>query len=261
MIAARGVRVSRGRREVVHGVSLDVPAGSWLSVVGPNGAGKSSLLLAIAGLLPATGEVTLDGRSLRDLSVRARARLVALVPQQPVLPESLTVAEYVLLGRTPHLSLFGSEAGRDHEQAARVLATVDLAWASDRLVTTLSGGEFHRAVVGRALAQEARVLVLDEPTTGLDLGHQLQVLDLVDDLRRTQGITVVSAMHDLTLAARYSDRIALLVDGELATEGPPTLVLRPDVLERHYGVPVHVIRGPNDELIVVPANVPAGARP
>ena len=255
MIFARDLRVTRGRQEVVHGVSLEVPAGAWLSVVGPNGAGKSSLLLAIAGLLPATGEVTLDGRALRELSVRARARMVALVPQQPVVPESLTVAEYVLLGRTPHLSLFGSEAGRDHEQAGQVLATVDLAWAADRLVTTLSGGEFHRAVVGRALAQEARVLVLDEPTTGLDLGHQLQVLELVDQLRRTEGITVVSAMHDLTLAARYSDRIALLVDGQLVADGSPEAVLRADVLERHYGVAVHVMRGPNDELIVVPAAV------
>jgi iron complex transport system ATP-binding protein len=257
MIVTRDLRVSRGHREVVHGVSLAVPAGAWVSVVGPNGAGKSSMLLAIAGLLPATGEVTIDGRSLRELSVRARARQVALVPQQPVLPESLTVAEYVLLGRTPHLSLFGSEAGRDHERAAEVLATVDLAWAADRLVTTLSGGEFHRAVVGRALAQEARVLVLDEPTTGLDLGHQLQVLELVDQLRRTQGITVVSAMHDLTLAARYSDRIALLVDGQLVADGPPAVVLRAEVLERHYGVAVHVMHGPNGELIVVPAAAPA----
>ena len=261
MIVARDLRVTRGRQEVVHGVSLEVPAGSWLSVVGPNGAGKSSLLLAIAGLLPATGEVTLEGRALRDLSVRARARMVALVPQQPVVPESLTVAEYVLLGRTPHLSLFGSEAGRDHEQAGRVLATVDLAWAADRLVATLSGGEFHRAVVGRALAQEARVLVLDEPTTGLDLGHQLQVLELVDQLRRTEGITVVSAMHDLTLAARYSDRIALLVDGQLVADGSPEAVLRADVLERHYGVAVHVMRGPYGELIVVPAETPASVRP
>jgi len=140
-----------------------------------------------------------------------------------------------------------------------VLATVDLAWAADRLVTTLSGGEFHRAVVGRALAQEARVLILDEPTSGLDLGHQLQVLELVDGLRRRQGITVVSAMHDLTMAARYSDRIALMVDGQLVAEGAPGQVLRPDVLERHYGVAVHVMRGPNDELIVVPANAARSA--
>ena len=253
MIVARDLRVTRGRREVVHGVSLEVPAGAWLSIVGPNGAGKSSMLLAIAGLLPASGTVTLDGRSLRDLPVRARARMVALVPQQPVVPESLTVAEYVLLGRTPHLSLFGSEARSDHVLADTVLGKVDLAWASDRLVSTLSGGEFHRAVVGRALAQEAPMLLLDEPTSGLDLGHQVQVLELVNGLRRTDGLTVVSAMHDLTLAARYSDRIALLVEGELVAEGTPVEVLRADVLERRYGVPVHVLRGPGGELIVVPA--------
>jgi len=261
MIVARALRVSRARREVVHGVSLEVAAGTWVSIVGPNGAGKSSMLLAIAGLLPASGEVTIDGRRLRELHARERARLVALVPQQPVVPESLTVAEYVLLGRTPHLSLFGAEAGRDHDLAEQTLAKVDLVWAADRLVTMLSGGEFHRAVVGRALAQEARVLVLDEPTTGLDLGHQLQVLELVEELRRTDGITVVSAMHDLTLAARFSDRIALLVDGELVADGAPSEVLRPDALERHYGVPVHVMRGPNGELIVVPANARASVRP
>ncbi len=259
MIDARDVRVSRGKREVVHGVSLRVPPGAWVSVVGPNGAGKSSLLLALAALLPAEGEVLLDGRPVRARSMRERARTIALVPQQPVVPDALTVAEYVLLGRTPHLSLFGAEAGRDHELADTVLAKVDLAWAGDRLVSTLSGGEFHRAVVGRALAQEARVLLLDEPTSGLDLGHQVQVLDLVDGLRRSDGITVVAAMHDLTLAARYSDRVALLVEGELVTEGAPDEVLRADVLERHYGVPVHVLRGPGGELIVVPT-APEGAR-
>lgn len=258
MIDAHAVRVSRGRREVVHGVSLHVDAGSWVSVVGPNGAGKSSFLLAIAGLLPSDGEIVLEDRPLRERSSRERARTIALVPQQPVMPEALTVAEYVLLGRTPHLSLFGTEAGRDHELADTVLAKVDLAWATDRLVSTLSGGEFHRAVVGRALAQEARVLLLDEPTSGLDLGHQVQVLELVDSLRRSDGITVVSAMHDLTLAARYSDHIALLVEGELVAEGAPEAVLRADVLERHYGVPVHVLRAPGGELIVVPA-APEGA--
>jgi iron complex transport system ATP-binding protein len=253
VIDAREVRVSRGRREVVHGVSLQVSAGSWVSVVGPNGAGKSSFLLALAGLLPSDGDVTLDGRTLRERSARERARLIALVPQQPVMPDALTVAEYVLLGRTPHLSMFGSEARSDHALADTVLGKVNLAWASDRLVSTLSGGEFHRAVVGRALAQEARVLLLDEPTSGLDLGHQVQVLELVDTLRRSEGITVVSAMHDLTLAARYSDRVALLVEGELVAEGAPEIVLRADMLERHYGVPVHVLRGPRGELIVVPA--------
>jgi iron complex transport system ATP-binding protein len=253
MIGVRDLRVSRGRREVVHGVSLDVAAGSWVSVVGPNGAGKSSMLLAIAALLPATGDVIVDGRRVRDLRVRERARMLALVPQQPVIPDALTVAEYVLLGRTPHLSVFGSEAGRDHALADSILAKVDLAWASDRLVATLSGGEFHRAVVGRALAQEARILLLDEPTSGLDLGHQLQVLELVDELRRTEGITVVSAMHDLTLAARYAEHVALMVDGEIVAVGAPIEVFRADLLERHYGVPVHVLRGPGDELIVVPA--------
>ena len=253
MIDAREVRVSRGgARWCTASRSTSRPA-RGCRVVGPNGAGKSSLLLALAALLPADGEVLLDGRPVRERSTRERAREIALVPQQPVIPDALTVEEYVLLGRTPHLSLFGSEARSDHVLADTVLAKVDLAWAADRLVSTLSGGEFHRAVVGRALAQEARLLLLDEPTSGLDLGHQVQVLELVDGLRRTDGLTVVSAMHDLTLAARYSDRIALLVEGELVAEGAPADVLRADVLERHYGVRVHVLRGPGGELIVVPA--------
>jgi iron complex transport system ATP-binding protein len=260
MIEVRDVRVSRGRREVVHGVSLDVAAGRWLSVVGPNGAGKSSLLLAVAGLLPRDGDVSVDGRAIGELSARGRARLFALVPQQPVIPDSLTVAEYVLLGRTPHLSLFGSEGGRDHELAADILAKVDLAWAADRLVASLSGGEFHRAVLGRALAQQARVLLLDEPTSGLDLGHQVQVLELVEELRRSDGITVLSAMHDLTLAARYADAVALLVDGELVAHGSPPDVFRPELLERHYGVAVHVLRGPGGELIVAPAETAGTTR-
>jgi iron complex transport system ATP-binding protein len=253
MISATEVTVTRGRREVVHGVSLTVAPGSWLTLVGPNGAGKSSLLLALAGLLPATGTITVDGRPIGDLRPRERARLSALVPQQPVVPDALTVAEYVLLGRTPHLTLFGTERGRDRELADDVLARVDLVWAADRLVSTLSGGEFRRAVVGRALAQEARTLLLDEPTTGLDLGHQLQVLDLVEHLRTSEGITVISAMHDLTLAARYADRIALMAEGVVAVQGAPATVLRPGVLEAHYGVPVHVLQGPDGELIVVPA--------
>jgi iron complex transport system ATP-binding protein len=209
MIVARDVRVVRGRQAVVHDVSLRVESGSWLTLVGPNGAGKSSLLLALAGLVPSSGSITV-------------------------------------------------EHGHDRALADSVLSRVDLAWASDRLVATLSGGEFRRAVVGRALAQEARTLILDEPTTGLDLGHQLQVLDLVEELRRGEGITVVSAMHDLTLAARYADTIALMADGQIAIQGTPHDVLRADVLERHYGVPVHVLHGPDGEVIVAPAAV---ARP
>lgn len=260
MIAARDVRVRRGRKEVVHGVTLAVPPGAWVSVVGPNGAGKSSLLLALAGLVPSTGDVLIDDVSLDALPARARARHLALVPQQPVVPDALTVAEYVLLGRTPHLSLFGTEAGRDHDVADDVLVQVDLAGQADRLVSTLSGGEFHRAVLGRALAQRASVLLLDEPTSGLDLGHQVHVLELVEGLRRSAGITVLSAMHDLTLAARFSDRIALMTEGEVVAEGTPRAVLRPDVLERHYGVRVHVLDGPDGGLIVVPAATAGAAR-
>jgi len=260
VIVATGLVVSRGGADVVRGVSIDVAGGAWLTIVGPNGAGKSSMLLALAGLIPAAGSIVVGGVSIAEGSTRTRARRVALVAQQPVVPEALTVAEYVSLGRTPHLSFFGTETARDHELADEVLARIDLTWAAERRVDTLSGGEFRRAVVGRALAQEAEVLLLDEPTTGLDLGHQVDVLELVDELRRERGITVVSAMHDLTLAARFSDRFALLAHGEIVAEGTPAEVLDPHVLARHYGIAVHVVHGPGGELIVVPARTPVGRR-
>lgn len=250
-VEVRNLTVSRGGRVVVDAVSCAVGRGEWLAVVGPNGAGKTSLLLAMAGLLEADGRIEFHGSELKDLPVKQRARVVALVPQTPVIPPGMTVAAYVLLGRTAHLPNFGREGKADLDSVATVLQRLGLDRMHGRALSTLSGGERQRACIARALVQEAEVLLLDEPTVGLDLRHQLDVLDLVDDLRRERALTVLSTLHDLTLAAQYADHLLLLDAGRVAVSGTPDEVLTDAHLERHYGGRVRVIRD-GDNVIVVP---------
>ena len=224
-LTATDLRVELGRGfAAVDGVSLRVEAGCWLAVIGPNGAGKSTLLKALAGLLPYQGTVTLDpapaGRSRRDL-----ARVLAYVAQRPTLPPDVLVREYVLLGRTPYLGYLGNPGRRDREIAEGAMARLDLDGLAGRRLGTLSGGERQRVTLARALAQQPRVLLLDEPTSALDLGHQQQVLELVDRLRLDDGLTVISTLHDLTAAAQYAERLLLLDRGRVAAAGPPAEVL------------------------------------
>jgi len=250
-LAGIGVRIDGV--DLVRDVTLAVAAGEWVSLVGPNGAGKSTLLRAAAGLVEATGGVRIGGVDARTLSRRAWARTIAYVPQRPVLPPGLSVADYVLLGRTPHLGFIGHLGRHDEAVVAEVLSRLDLTALASRRLGTLSGGEAQRAVLGRALAQEAGVLLLDEPTTGLDVGHQQQVLELVDTVRREGGLTVVSAMHDLTLASQYSDRTALLAAGALVAVGPAALVLTAARITEHYDARVVVTAAPDGSVIVVPS--------
>jgi len=251
MIELRDVSVAFDGRRVVDGVSLDVASGAWLNIVGPNGAGKTTLLRTIAGLQSFDGAVAVDGRDSRTFKRREWARAVALVPQVPLVPRDMTVAHYVLLGRTPHLALFGGETEHDVEVAQGALDRLDLLPFADRAVTTLSGGERQRVLVARLLAQDAPVALLDEPTTALDVGHQQQVLDLVDELRHDRALTVVATMHDLTLAAQYGDAVALLDGGHLVATGSANDVLRDDTLSALYGARVRVLRD-GDSLVVVP---------
>jgi iron complex transport system ATP-binding protein len=251
-VSALGVHL--GGQEILRDVTFDVPAGSWVCAIGPNGAGKSTLVHAVAGLVPFAGRVDLWGRELGTYRRRERARLVALVPQKPVIPEGITVAEYVLLGRTPHLGVLGTERRTDVLAAAAAIEQLDLGWASERRLDSLSGGELQRAVLARALAQEAPLLLLDEPTTGLDLGHQIRVLELVDELRRAHGLTVLSTMHDLTLAGRFADRFALLSQGRLVSTGSRTDVLNEAVIAEHFGASVRVIGDEDIGWAVVPVS-------
>ena len=183
----RGVRVAYDGHDVLTGVSLAVPTGGWLGLIGPNGSGKTTLLRAVCGLIRFDGEVRLDGEPADTSRRRQLARRVAYVPQRPVLPAAMTVTDYVLLGRTPYITLFGTESRHDRAVAAGVLARLELDELATRVLGSLSGGEAQRAVLGRALAQEAPLLLLDEPTAALDVGHGQHVLELVDELRESAG--------------------------------------------------------------------------
>lgn len=241
MIRCEGVRVEIGGKPILHGVDLHVPSGQWLAVVGPNGAGKSTLLRYLTGAVPGTGSVELDGRPVGSLRRRDRARLLALVPQAPVIPVGVTVTDYVLLGRTPHIRLLGMETADDLAAVHDALARLELLPFADREVATLSGGERQRVLIARALAQAAPVVLLDEPTTALDVGHQQQVLEVVDELRRAHDLTVLTTLHDLTLAGQYADRLLLLDEGRVVVEGTAAEVLTEDNLAAYYGARVRII--------------------
>lgn len=239
------LRVAYAGAEVLRGVTLELRRGEWLGLIGPNGSGKSTLLRAVVGLVPSTGRIELgDGQ-------RPRPTDLSFMPQAPELPPGMTVVEYVLLGRTAHLGWLAQESRADRSVATGVLRRLGMASFAERSVRQLSGGEAQRVVIARALAQQAPLLLLDEPTSALDLGHQVEVLELVDELRHEDGLTVVAAMHDLGAAARYADRLALLDRGELVALGTPGEVLEAERLGRVYGHPVHV-HTVDGHLVVLP---------
>ena len=246
------VSVKYGSSIAVQGFTDTVRPGEWLCLIGPNGAGKSSLLRSAAGLVKHEGGILVDGSPLHLRTSRRRAALVAHVPQSPSMPEDMTAAEYVLLGRNPYVGYFGNESKHDRMMVARVIERLDLEEFAERRLGTLSGGERQRLVIARALAQEAPIMLLDEPTSALDIGHQQQALELVDSLRREHGFTVVSAMHDLTLAGLYSDRLALLHQGHCVAAGPAEQVLKAETLSEFYGVSVTVHHEPDGTVVVVP---------
>ncbi|MGH3758495.1 ABC transporter ATP-binding protein [Actinophytocola sp.] len=251
-LTLRGVTARYGTKIVTADVDVEVPAGSWLAIIGPNGAGKSSLLKAIVGVVDHDGEILLGGTPTATLGSRARARAIAYAPQTPQLPDRLTVTDYVLLGRTPHLAPLARERRSDLEIVEQVLDRLDLETLAGRALHTLSGGERQRTVLARVLAQQAGLLLLDEPTTGLDIGHAQALLDLVDRLRAEEGATVVSTLHDLTLSAQYADRLLLLDGGEVVASGPPEQVLTRPIIERHYAAAVEVLTTDNGNLVVTP---------
>jgi len=240
-IELTNVTVVLGGQPVVDGIEAAVARGEWVALIGPNGAGKTTLLRAIARLVPFAGSIALEGRDTNELHRAELSRLLAVVPQEPSTPPWMTVAEYVLLGRTPHLGTLAKEGKRDREAAARALARLDLLEYRERRLGTLSGGEKQRVVVARALAQEARIVLLDEPTAALDIGHQQQALELLDVLRGESELTLVAAMHDLTLAAQYADRMVLLDRGQVAADGVPRDVLTEAAIARHYGASIDVV--------------------
>lgn len=250
-LALDGATVRYGAHVAAAEVSFQAAAAEWVALVGPNGSGKSSLLRAVAGVAAYDGSIRVGDKEVSGLRRRHLARLVALVPQNPIFPLGVTVVDYVLLGRTPHIGFFGSESQHDTAVAMDALERLDLAALATRPVGSLSGGEAQRAVVARALAQEAELLLLDEPTTSLDIGHSQQLLEVVRRLVQ-EGETVVAAFHDLTTVAAYADRVVLLDEGCVVAAGAPETVLTPAQIERIYGVAVVVLRDDRGRPVVVP---------
>ena len=235
---------------IVDGVDLDVGRGEWVTVIGPNGAGKSTALRAIGGLVPYAGVVELHGTAVDRLPRRERAKTVATVAQSPTVPPAMRVFDYVLLGRTPYVPPLGRESAADLAVVEEVLAELDLTQFAGRRLDTLSGGERQRVFLARALAQGAGILLLDEPTSALDIGHQQEVLELIDRLRAERELTVLATMHDLSTAGEYADRMVLLAGGRVVAAGRAHDVLTEKNLAEHYRVRVRVIEGERGPLVV-----------
>lgn len=239
-IEARGLGVDYGRGPVLEDVDLRFDAGEFVGLLGRNGAGKTTLLRALLGLVPERrGAVALDGLPLERLGRRQVARCVAWVPQEADRAFAFRVREVVAMGRNPYLGRFAPAGAHDRAQIEDALAATDLGDLGDRPITELSGGEWRRVLIARALAQETESLLLDEPTANLDLAHQLEVLALLRSLARA-GRCVVASLHDLALAARWCDRLVVLADGGVAATGPPAEVLTPSRLEAWFGVRAEV---------------------
>ncbi|MGI9529166.1 MAG: ABC transporter ATP-binding protein [Acidimicrobiia bacterium] len=244
------VTVSYNGTPVVDDVSFDVGRGEWFGVLGPNGAGKSTLLRTAVGGTITSGGVAIAGSGVHEVQGRSRAHLVAYVPQRPVFPVGMSVFDYALLGRTPHMGPLVAESRSDVGIVWEVLASLALTAFAERDVASLSGGETQRVSMARVLAQRAPVLVLDEATAALDIASQHDVLELVDRIRLDTGMAIVSAMHDLTAAAQFCDRVALIDRGRLRGVGSPKEVLRQDLLREVFEPTVRVIDIEGSQVIV-----------
>ncbi|MFE7432004.1 ABC transporter ATP-binding protein [Streptomyces tendae] len=251
-LAARGVTVGYGARSVIDGLDVAIPPGVITTIVGPNGCGKSTLLRTLSRLLrPAAGTVVLDGEDIAALRTREVAKKLGLLPQAPVAPEGLTVSDLVARGRHPHQSWLRQWSSDDADVVRRALAMTGVSDLADRPVDSLSGGQRQRVWISMTLAQGTDLLLLDEPTTYLDLAHAVDVLDLVDDLHES-GRTVVMVLHDLNLATRYSDNLVVMREGAILAQGHPRDVITADLLHEAFGLRARVIDDPvgNRPLIV-----------
>lgn len=244
-LTASGLRVGYGGREILSGVDLTFRAGTVTAIIGPNGSGKSTLLRTLCRLLsPDEGSVAVDGRPLSTMRTRDLARTMAFLPQAPTAPEGMTVRELVARGRHPHQTLFRQWSTQDAAEVDAALELTGLADLADRDVQTLSGGQRQRAWIALSLAQDTGLLLLDEPTTYLDIAHSIEVLDLVDHLCVDLGRTVVMVIHDLNLAIRYADELVVVHDGRIAAQGPPHRVITESLLDTVFGLTARVVPDP-----------------
>ncbi|MEW2546920.1 ABC transporter ATP-binding protein [Streptomyces sp. NPDC047002] len=255
-LAARGLRLGYDGRTVVAGVSADLPTGAMTMVVGANACGKSTLLRGLARLLaPAGGSVLLDGADIRSVPTKEVAARLGILPQTPVAPDGIRVADLVGRGRYPHQGWFRRWTPADDEAVAEALSATDTLGLADRPVDELSGGQRQRVWIAVALAQRTGVLLLDEPTTYLDLPHQVEVLDLLTDLNRARGTTVVTVLHDLNLACRYGDHLIAMKEGTVVAEGRPAEVVTEECVRTVFGMECRVVA---DEVSGTPLVLPVG---
>ena len=240
-LRAESISVTLDGVRVLDGVDLTVATGEWLALLGPNGAGKTTLVRALSGTVRHTGTITFAGGAGGAAThPRERARRVAVVPQAPVIPPGITAFEYVLLGRTSHQGLRLAASLDDRRRTLAVLQRLDLERFTQRDLGTLSGGERQRVVLARALVADTPLLVLDEPTAALDLGHQFEILELLAELQQERGLTVITTLHDLGIAGQFGDRLAVLDEGRLVAEGTPSEVLTGERIGRWWGVSADV---------------------
>ncbi|SHK61806.1 iron complex transport system ATP-binding protein [Pseudonocardia thermophila] len=257
-LRAEGVRLGYGDRLVVDGLDLDVVEGTVTAVIGPNGCGKSTLLRALGRLLrPRGGQVLLDGRRIDSVPTKEVAKVLGLLPQSPSAPEGLTVADLVARGRHPHQAWYRQWSADDEAAVLQAIEWTGIADLADRPVDELSGGQRQRAWISMALAQGTDLLLLDEPTTFLDLAHQVEVLELVARLNVEFGRTVVMVLHDLNLAARYAERLVTMKDGRIVAQGAPAEVMTEEMLADVFGLAARVIPDP---VAGTPLVVPIGSR-
>jgi iron complex transport system ATP-binding protein len=260
LLSLRDLRVRLGGRRAIDGVSLEIAPGAVTGLIGPNGAGKSTLLRAALGLLPAEGERLLGGEPLPRLSAGERARRAAYLPQEREIGWPVTVETLVALGRAPHRRPVAPLAEADRAAIRAAMARMDIARFADRPATELSGGERARVLIARALAQDAPLLLADEPTAGLDPAHQIALMETLAALAR-EGRGVLASLHDLGLAARWCDRLVLLHEGRVAADGPPRTVLTPGRLAEVYGVRAHIAWGAEGPVVAPVALAAAGPGP
>jgi len=244
-LSVEALRLGYGDRTVVDDLDLAIPPGRVTAIVGANACGKSTLLRSMARLLaPRAGQVVLDGHDLHRLPTRDVARTLGLLPQSPLAPEGIAVGDLVGRGRQPHQRMFARWSAGDDEAVTAALEATGTLDLVDRSVDELSGGQRQRVWIAMALAQQTDLLLLDEPTTYLDVSHQIDVLDLLTDLNRNRGTTIVMVLHDLNLAARYADHLVALADGRLHAAGEPAEVLTADAVRTVFGLESHVVPDP-----------------
>lgn len=255
-LETRNLGAGYEKRVILEDVSLTLPAGKITAIVGGNASGKSTLLRTLARVLqPKSGAVLLDGQSVHQMKSRRLAQVMGLLPQSPIAPEGIAVADLVGRGRHPHQGLFSRWSAEDDRAVARALAATGTEELAERDLDTLSGGQRQRVWIAMALAQETDLLLLDEPTTFLDVAHQVEVLDLLVDLNTAQGTTIVMVLHDLNLAARYADHLIAVGDGGIRAEGPPAEVLTEELVKTVFGLSCRIV---NDPVSQTPCMVPIG---